>query len=435
MTLTRYRKAFLTHPVRCHLGQRIDRGRRRHRRGDHRARRIRRRDRRHRGLQALHLLGMEPAAGLLSSTVSTRELAPIMAALAFAAQAGCRFTAQLGSMRISEEIDAMESLAIRPIPYLVTTRLLASVVAIIPLYILCLLINYAAVQTVVSFAGGLSAGTYDHYFRLVLTGTDILYSVLQSDRLRHHHVDDPVLLRLFRQRRPAGSGRRRRPRDARQHLGDDHRQPAAHHRPSGASVPARGSVAEDGAAGSSRRPRSLSNGQLLLRGPRRCWSARCCWPRWLSPSPKGMFSDHVEVTRRCSTTSVTVCPGFRRQVPRSAGRQGRRCGTRRLRRRARTLSPRPSIPRFAQHIPATVTARVVPSNVFAVSSIQLVDNGAAPAAARRVGDHPGREPGHRPVPDRADQAARRASPRPAGLGSDDTVGCARRGRRGHQRPW
>ena len=129
------------------------------------------------GYQALHLLGMEPAAGLLSSTVSTRELAPIMAALAFAAQAGCRFTAQLGSMRISEEIDAMESLAIRPIPYLVTTRLLASVLAIVPLYILCLVVNYAAVQTIVTIAGGLSGGSFEHYFRLVLTGQDIVYSV------------------------------------------------------------------------------------------------------------------------------------------------------------------------------------------------------------------------------------------------------------------
>lgn len=132
------------------------------------------------GYQALHLLGMEPAAGLLSSTVSTRELAPIMAALAFAAQAGCRFTAQLGSMRISEEVDAIESLAIRPIPYLVTTRLLASVVAIIPLYVLCLVVNYAAVQTIVTFAGGVSAGSFDHYFRLVLTGSDIAYSVVKA---------------------------------------------------------------------------------------------------------------------------------------------------------------------------------------------------------------------------------------------------------------
>lgn len=132
------------------------------------------------GYEALHLLGMEPAAGLLSSTVSTRELAPVMAALAFAAQAGCRFTAQLGSMRIAEEIDAMESLAIRPIPYLITTRLLASVVAIVPLYILCLVVNYATVQSIVTIVGGTSAGSFEHYFRLVLTGTDVFYSVCKA---------------------------------------------------------------------------------------------------------------------------------------------------------------------------------------------------------------------------------------------------------------
>src|SRR5690606_3446430 len=70
------------------------------------------------GYNALHLLGMEPTVGLIASTASTRELAPIMAGLAFASQAGCRFTAQLGAMRISEEIEAMESMAIRSIPYL-----------------------------------------------------------------------------------------------------------------------------------------------------------------------------------------------------------------------------------------------------------------------------------------------------------------------------
>lgn len=133
------------------------------------------------GYQALHLLGLEPATGLVSSTVATRELAPIMASLAFASQAGCRFTAQLGSMRISEEIDALESLAIRPIPYLVTTRLLASAVAIIPLYIVCLVVNYFAVQTMVSLSGGLSSGSFEHYFRLVLSGTDIAYSVLKAE--------------------------------------------------------------------------------------------------------------------------------------------------------------------------------------------------------------------------------------------------------------
>jgi len=132
------------------------------------------------GYNALHLLGMEPTVGLIASTASTRELAPIMAGLAFASQAGCRFTAQLGAMRISEEIEAMESMAIRSVPYLVSTRLMASMLAIVPLYLMCLAANYLAVQAVVGVTGGLSAGTYQHYFQLVLNGPDIVYSLVKA---------------------------------------------------------------------------------------------------------------------------------------------------------------------------------------------------------------------------------------------------------------
>jgi hypothetical protein len=57
------------------------------------------------GYNTLNLLGLGAATGLLSSWGSTRELVPVMIALAFTTQAGCRFTAQLGAMRISEEID------------------------------------------------------------------------------------------------------------------------------------------------------------------------------------------------------------------------------------------------------------------------------------------------------------------------------------------
>ncbi len=74
----------------------------------------------------------------------------------------------------------MESLAIRSIPYLVTTRLLASVVAVVPLYLVCLTVNYVAVQSVIGLTGGVSAGTYGHYFSLVLNGTDIAYSLLKT---------------------------------------------------------------------------------------------------------------------------------------------------------------------------------------------------------------------------------------------------------------
>lgn len=132
------------------------------------------------GYNFLELLGLGPATGFVSSLVNTRELAPLMASLAFAMQGGCRFTAQLGSMRIAEEIDAMESLAIRPIPFLVTTRLMASVVAIIPLYAACLAIGYLSTQLVVGISGGGSTGSYLHYFSLMLAGKDIAYSLLKA---------------------------------------------------------------------------------------------------------------------------------------------------------------------------------------------------------------------------------------------------------------
>jgi phospholipid/cholesterol/gamma-HCH transport system permease protein len=131
------------------------------------------------GYNFLQLLGLGPAVGIISSLVNTRELAPIAAALAFATQSGCRFTAQLGAMRISEEIDALDTMAIRPIPYMVTTRLMASITAIIPLYIVCLGVSYLSTQIVVSLISGGSMGGYMHYFGLMLSGTEIFYSVVK----------------------------------------------------------------------------------------------------------------------------------------------------------------------------------------------------------------------------------------------------------------
>ena len=132
------------------------------------------------GYNFLDLLGLGPATGIISSLVNTRELAPIAASLAFATQAGCRFTAQLGSMRIAEEIDALDAVAIRPIPYLVTTRLMASVVAVIPLYVACLAVSYLTTQVVVHLISGGSTGSYLHYFTLMLAGQDIVYSLIKT---------------------------------------------------------------------------------------------------------------------------------------------------------------------------------------------------------------------------------------------------------------
>ncbi|MGK8524354.1 ABC transporter permease [Nocardia asteroides] len=128
---------------------------------------------------ALNLLTMSPLTGAISGFATTRELGPILATLAFAIQAGCRFTAQLGSMRISEEIDALESIAIRPLPYLVSTRMIAATLTIIPLYSIGLAVAYLTTKITVLFLGGTAAGTYDHYFFQFLIGPDVFFSMLK----------------------------------------------------------------------------------------------------------------------------------------------------------------------------------------------------------------------------------------------------------------
>ncbi|MFI6868181.1 ABC transporter permease [Nocardia sp. NPDC050406] len=128
---------------------------------------------------ALNLLTMSPLTGAISGFATTRELAPIIATLAFAIQAGCRFTAQLGSMRIAEEIDALESIAIRPLPYLISTRMIASTLTIIPLYSVGLATAYLATKLSVLILGGTTAGTYDHYFFQFLLGPDVFWSLLK----------------------------------------------------------------------------------------------------------------------------------------------------------------------------------------------------------------------------------------------------------------
>lgn len=132
------------------------------------------------GYNALNLLGLGPATGLLSSWGSTRELVPIMLALAFTIQAGCRFTAQLGAMRISEEVDALEAMAINPLPFLVTTRVLAALAASVPLFAVCLATAYLSARGMVAVIAGTSPGTYQHYFELFSSGRDIFYAGIKS---------------------------------------------------------------------------------------------------------------------------------------------------------------------------------------------------------------------------------------------------------------
>ncbi|HLN77180.1 MAG TPA: ABC transporter permease [Nocardioidaceae bacterium] len=128
------------------------------------------------GYAALNQIGTAAFSGFVSAYFNTREIAPLVAGIALAATVGCGFTAQLGAMRISEEVDALEVMAIPSLPFLVTSRIIAGLIAIVPLYVVGLLSSYFATRLTVTKFFGQSTGTYDHYFHQFLPPGDVLWS-------------------------------------------------------------------------------------------------------------------------------------------------------------------------------------------------------------------------------------------------------------------
>jgi phospholipid/cholesterol/gamma-HCH transport system permease protein len=134
------------------------------------------------GLQTfagLNQIGAAAFTAFIAAYFNTREISPLVAAIGLTATVGAGFTAQLGAMRISEEIDALEVMAVPSLPFLVTTRVIAAFIAIVPLYAGGLLASYLASRFTVTVFYGQSLGTYDHYFNLFLPPIDILYSFLK----------------------------------------------------------------------------------------------------------------------------------------------------------------------------------------------------------------------------------------------------------------
>ena len=132
------------------------------------------------GYSSLGNIGIEALTGFLAAFINVRIAAPIVAGIGLAATFGAGVTAQLGAMRINEEIDALEAMAIRPISYLVSTRIAAGMMAITPLYSIAVILSFFASQftTVVLF--GQSGGLYQHYFSTFLNPIDLLWSFLQA---------------------------------------------------------------------------------------------------------------------------------------------------------------------------------------------------------------------------------------------------------------
>lgn len=132
------------------------------------------------GSASLGDIGVEALTGFFAAYINVRIAAPVTAGIALAATIGAGSTAQLGAMRIAEEVDALEVMAIRSMSYLVSTRVVSGMIAIIPLYTVAVLMSFLASRFYTIVINGQSAGVYDHYFATFLRPTDLIWSFLQA---------------------------------------------------------------------------------------------------------------------------------------------------------------------------------------------------------------------------------------------------------------
>lgn len=132
------------------------------------------------GYTQLQEVGVDALAGFTSAFLNVRLVAPLVAGIGLAATIGAGATAQLGAMRISEEIDALEVMGIRSVAYLASTRVVGGVIVVIPLYCVAVLMAFLSTRLGDTLIFGQSVGVYDHYFRTFLNPYDLIYSFLQA---------------------------------------------------------------------------------------------------------------------------------------------------------------------------------------------------------------------------------------------------------------
>jgi phospholipid/cholesterol/gamma-HCH transport system permease protein len=126
-------------------------------------------------------LGSPAYAGVFAAWCDLREVIPYAFGYMMAAKVGTGIVAELGAMRISDEIDALEVMGVPPITYLAATRLLAAWMTLPFMYMAAIGIGFfASWLAVVKQIGDVSSGGYFLIFWMFQNPPDLLYSVIKA---------------------------------------------------------------------------------------------------------------------------------------------------------------------------------------------------------------------------------------------------------------
>jgi phospholipid/cholesterol/gamma-HCH transport system permease protein len=136
------------------------------------------------GIEGAYLLRAQGApayAGVFSAWCDLRELVPYAFGYMMAAKVGTGIVAELGSMRISDEIDALEVMGVPPVTFLAATRLLAAWIALPFVYLVGVGVGYlASYLAVVEQIGEVSSGGYFLIFWMFQNPPDLLFSLIKG---------------------------------------------------------------------------------------------------------------------------------------------------------------------------------------------------------------------------------------------------------------
>ncbi len=126
--------------------------------------------------------GAQSLVGIFNALCDTREITPLFFGFALGAKVGCGIVAELGTMRINQEIDALETMGIPSVVYLVSTRFVASLLVLPLMYVFALDTSYIASWIVqrFQFGGQVSAGVYFDYFWRFANLQDLGFSILKA---------------------------------------------------------------------------------------------------------------------------------------------------------------------------------------------------------------------------------------------------------------
>ncbi|WP_375001808.1 ABC transporter permease [Aeromicrobium sp. CTD01-1L150] len=136
------------------------------------------------GTQAIYTLkqvGAPIYSGIFNAWCAVRELVPYMWGYILAAKVGCGLVAEIGSMRISEEVDALEVMGVDSRSYLVGTRVVAAWIAMPFLYAVSLgMMSLGEILVTVYYIGGVSPGGHMYIFWLYQNPFDFMYSMIKG---------------------------------------------------------------------------------------------------------------------------------------------------------------------------------------------------------------------------------------------------------------